>query len=148
VSKPPFVIYETFAEYKLHYERQYCRSKIFTFDNIWVRFRSAQFAHAFYESSAKDGFKDCFAWERAKRMDWIKETLINPNADLYQGRDKRNNSYNQDRRISVVYEGFVVIIDITKKGVQKDPVGATFVTAYPADDYAIKKIKSAPKWKR
>lgn len=148
MSNPAFICYTTPAEYKQHYERYYCREKIFTFDNIRVRFRSEQFAHAFYESSAKNGWKDSFSWERAKRINWIKATLENPKADSYQGRDKRNNSYDNNRRISVVYENFVVIIDITKKGAAKEPIMATFVTAYLADQYAMEKIRKAPRWKR
>ena len=148
MSLPPLLHLEKVEDYRRYYISNYCCEKIFTFDSIRVRFRSEQFAHAFYESSAKNGWKDGFSWERAKRINWIKETLENPKADSYQGRDKRNNSYDNNRRISVVYENFVVIIDITKKGAVTEPLMTTFVTAYPADQYAMEKIRKAPRWKR
>lgn len=148
MSKPAFVHYDTPAEYKQYYIKHYCREKIFTFDGVRVKFEQSQFAHAFYEASKKDGKKDNFSLERARRIDWIKATLENPKADIYQGRDKRTNLYNNNRRISVVYENFVVIIDITKKGAAKNPISAKFVTAYPADQYAIAKIRNSPRWNK
>lgn len=147
MSLPPLVCYEKTEDYKRYYISQYCREKIFTFDGIRVFFRQERFAHAFYEATARDGKKDVFSRERAERIDWIKSTLENPKADMYQGWDKRKYTYDESRRISVVYEDFVVIMDITKRGLDKSPLESKFITAYPADRFAMKKIRTAPRWK-
>jgi len=38
-----------------------------------------------YESSMRNNVKDMFSKERSARIDWIKATLENPAADIYQG---------------------------------------------------------------
>lgn len=103
------------------------------------------FGHAFYESSARDGRKDVFSPVRAQRIDWIKATLENPDADLFQGWDKRARQYDGTRRVAVVYEDFVVVVAIglTKARVLK----ANFVTCYQADN-SINKIRRSPAWSR
>ena len=144
MSLPRLLEYETEAEYKDHFKRSYCRGAITTFDGIAVYFRPDKFDHAFYESSARDGNKDQFSFVRAQRLDWIKATLEHPEADLYMGWDKRGKNYNPHRRVSVIYEDFVVIIEIrqTKAGKLK----GNFVTCYKADN-SIGKIRNAPEWK-
>lgn len=142
---PPFVVYETVEEYKTHYKRGYCQKPTRTFDGIDIYFGADKFEHAFYESSQRDGVKDTFSVERAKRIDWIKATLENPNAVLYQGWDAKSREYTSNRRVSVVYGDFVVVIYLSlhKRGALK----GNFVTCYEADN-SMGKIRSSPLWER
>jgi len=144
VSKPPFICYATPAEYKQYFEKHYCRAKIITFDNIRVYFSPSKFGHVFYESTNRDGKKDAFSIHRAKRIDWIKATLENPHAELYQGWNKKDKVIEPNRRVSVVYEEFVVVIDV-KFDEQDRPIKAEFITAYVADN-SINSIRKSPKW--
>ena len=76
-------------EYKKHYESTYCRAEIYTLDNIRVYFNAQKFGHAFYENSQhRSGPKEQFSPERAQRMDWIKSTLMHPDALLFFGWNK------------------------------------------------------------
>lgn len=142
---PPLIFYDTPNEYKRHYLRHYCCSKIITFDSIQVYFGSSKWEHVFYDSSLRDGKKDVFSPMRAQRIDWIKATLENANAELYQGWNKKTKTYENNRRVSVVYEDFVVVILISQLDASKIPYKAQFITAYVADN-SIKKIRKSPKW--
>jgi hypothetical protein len=121
---PALTVYTTPAEYRQHYEKHYCQEKIFTFDGIRVYFRQTKFGHAFYESSARDGKKDWFSKARAERIGWIRATLENPKAELYQGWNKDGKVYDDSRRVSVVYEDFIVVIRINKIDSQGKPLTA------------------------
>lgn len=146
MSLPPLLHYESVADYKRHYERYFQRATIVTFDGIRVYFKPQKFGHAFYENSQRiKGPKDEFSPVRAQRMDWIKATLENPNARIYQGWNKEYRVYEEDRRVSVVYEDFVVVIELSlgKQGELK----ANFVTCYVADK-SISKINNSPEWNR
>ena len=146
MSLPPLLHYDSVAEYKYHYERHFQRATIITFDGIRVYFKPQKFGHAFYENSQKmKGPKDRFSPARAQRMDWIRATLENPNASIYQGWNKKDRVYEEDRRVSVVYEDFVVVIELrlSKQGELK----ANFITCYVADQ-SIGQIKKSPKWDR
>lgn len=145
MSEPALIYYATVAEYKRHYEKHYCQEKILTFDSVRVYFRSSKFGHVFYESSARDGKKDQFSKTRAERIAWIRATLENPKAELYQGWNKDDKVYDISRRVSVVYEDFVVVIRINKFDTNGKPTTADFVTAYVADN-SIDRIRSSPKW--
>ena len=145
---PPLVNYKTEIEYREHYEKVYCRCGIATFDGIIVRFRKSQFQHAFYESSRRDGKKDKFSSSRAARIDWIKAALEDPESERYQGWDRDRGSYSQERRVAIVMENYVVIIDLTS------PRTGEFVTAFadrgirvPGRPRTIDQIRQAPKWK-
>lgn len=144
MSLPPLLEYESEAEYRDHYQRVYCRGVVSTFDGIRVYFDAQKFGHAFYESSARRGGpKVSFSLVRAKRMDWIMATLEHPDAVLYQGWDKDKRRYAPERRVSVVYEDFVVVIDL--KNAAGGKLKAKFVTCYQADN-SIDKIRCSPKW--
>lgn len=145
MMKPALIHYATPAEYKQHYENHYCRERIFTFDSIRVFFRQAKFGHVFYESSARDGKKDKFSKNRAERIGWIRATLEHPDAELYQGWNKDDKVYDNSRRVSVVYDDFVVVIWMKKPNSNGKSEAADFVTAYVADN-SIDKIKNSPKW--
>lgn len=143
---PSLVIYQTTVEYQQHYEKFYCRENIFTFDKVRVHFKKSKFGHAFYESTGRDGNKDLFSRKRAERIDWIKATIENPEAELFMGWNKRNKIYDRDRRVSIVYESFVVVIEIYKRDTYCKPISANFITAYVAEDRTMRKIKDSPKW--
>lgn len=145
MALPPLVQYETVAEYRAHYENIYCRGIITTFDGIRVYFSAEKFGHAFYESSSRDGAKDVFSRVRAQRIDWIRATLENAGASLYQGWDKKSRRYDGTRRVAVVYEDFVVVIVMSLK--RDNTLKANFVTCYQADN-SIDKIRSSPVWLR
>lgn len=145
MSKPTLIHYSTPAEYRQHYEKHYCREKIFTFDSIRVHFRQSKFGHVFYESSTRNGKKDKFSQSRAERIGWIRATLEHPKAELYQGWNKDDKVYDNSRRVSVVYDDFVVVIWMNKLDADRKPTAADFVTAYVADN-SIEKIRQSPKW--
>ena len=133
-------------EYRQHYQRNYCRGNIVTNDGIRVYFKPQKFDHAFYENSrGRSGAKDAFSPERAQRMDWIKATLEHPEAELFVGWNKDKKCHDDTRRVSVVYQNFVVIIELSlnKQGVLK----GNFVTCYVADN-SMTKIRKAPAWNR
>ncbi len=138
---PPLRQLATSAEYRQHFENIYCRQPITTFDGIEVRFRKSKFNHCFFESTNRDGIKDKFSPQRAERIDWIKATLIDRNADLYQGWDKLKKQHDNGRRVAVVMGNYVVVIAIT------GPKKADFTTAYLADSArSISLIRQSPKW--
>ena len=129
--------------YREHYIREYCHGNIKTFVGISVYFSRQKIEHCFYESSQRDGIKDTFSHVRAQRIDWIKATLENSNADLYKGWIKREHRYNSARRVAVAYQDFVVIIDLSLK--QNGNLKANFVTCFQAEN-SIGKIRTSPKW--
>lgn len=137
---PNFVILPDEKDYKNYYINKYCNNEIITFDGIKVKFYDEQFDHAFYESSLKNGTKDVFSLERAKRIDWIEYALQNKdNVELYKGYNKRNKSYTISRRVhSIDSEDYVVVILFTSNTTAK------FLTAYYADNSGSK-IKNSPK---
>jgi len=141
---PPKVVYSTEAQYRQHYQRVYCQQPITTFDGIPVFFRRNQLDHCMFERSGRDGVKDVFSRVRAERIDWIKATLGNPKADLYQGWDKKKRKNDKNNRVAVVYENFVVVIRL-KRRQDRSVEKADFVTAYQADN-SIQKIRRMPRW--
>ncbi len=129
-------------DYKEYYILNYCKQKIFTYSGIEVKFYEDQFEHAFFESKQyKKRDKSIFSWERAKRMDWIKNVLLDSNAELYVGWDRDKKKYNENRRVSIISEdNYVVILNIINNKKAK------FITAYNASISNARKIRSAPKW--
>jgi hypothetical protein len=143
MALPPLVYYNTASEYRLHYQNTYCRADIRTFDGIRVYFSQDRFGHAFYESTDRDGSKDTFSPVRAQRIDWIKATLENPSAVLFQGWDRKARQYDGTRRVAVVYEDFVVVVKMGLAG--NDQMKANFLTCYQADN-SIQRILRSPRW--
>ena len=78
-------------------------------------------------------------------MEWIRATLENADSDLFQGWDKHKRRYDPGRRVCVVYEDFVVILQMLLKA--NGELKAEFVTCYQADN-SIGKIKRSPKWSK
>ena len=138
----PLVKYSSIKQYRKHFEIVYCNGKIFTFDGIRVFFKKTDFDHCFYKSiNFKD---DTFSYERAERIDWIKETLENPNSDLRCGWISKIKKIDCSRRVAIVNKNYVVIIKISSN---KDKIlKANFITAFVADK-SIDKILKMPKWK-
>jgi hypothetical protein len=144
MSVPPLLELDTRLAYKNHYERHYCRGNIVTHDGIRIYFKPQKFGHAFYcNASGRSGAKDEFDEERAKRMDWVKLTLQHPEAELFVGWNKDDKCHEDTRRVSVVYEEFVVIIELSLSN--KGELKGNFITCYLADR-SIVKIKSGPLW--
>ena len=148
MSYAPFIEYATPEEYRVHFERVYCRGPITTFDDIEVRFRKTRFGHDFYESTKRNQQKDLFSRERARRIDWIKKVLQDPTAELYQGWDRKRKIHDNRSRVALVVDGYVVVIRLTA------PKKAMFVTAYVAGSKptggqrisTMDKIRSGPRW--
>jgi len=141
LAYPSLVRYQTPEEYRMHYERIYCRGPITTFDGIKVRFRKDRFDHCFFESTRRNQVKDQFSVLRAERIDWIKAALQDPNAELYVGWDRKRKRYDNSHRVSVAVESYVVVIRLSAVN------EAQFVTAYDADSAStIGRIRRSPKW--
>jgi len=143
MNLPSLVYYHTVSQYRKHYESLYCSKPILTFDKIPVWFKKSSFRHAFFESSHRDDKKDKFSPVRSQRIDWIKATLQNSGAMLYCGWDKAKRRYDPRWRVSVVYDDYVVVIQLRLK--QDGSLKAEFRTAYVADN-SIAKIRNSPKW--
>lgn len=140
---PSLVSYSTQGEYRTHFEQIYCKTPISTFDGIQVRFRKTDFNHCFFESTRRNGIKDKFSLKRSERMDWIEAVLMDPNADLRDGWDKKKKRYDNSRRVALVVGPYVVVIALQKNNATK----AKFITAYVADsDTTVKKIMKSPVW--
>lgn len=138
LAYPPLVQYGTEQEYRNHFEREYCRGPIATFDGVQVRFRKGMFDHCFFESVViKD---DTFSNRRAERVDWIKAALQDPNAELREGWDNKKKRPAKDRRVAVVMGSYVVIIRIRPNN------KADFVTAFVATGRTINQIRTNPIW--
>ena len=73
------------------WRQEYCRQEIYTHDGVRVKFYDSNFDHAFYESSDrrqstnKKKHKDILSPRRLSRMLWIKDTLADPEAVMYEG---------------------------------------------------------------
>jgi hypothetical protein len=131
------------AAYRAHYEASYVRARVSTHHGIPFYFHRDKFDHAFFEATNRDGVKNQFSLPRAQRMDWIAETLREPNADWYQGWVKHKKHYDVTCPVSVAYGDFVVIIRLSKK--RDASLKANFITCYDADN-SIGKIRQSPIW--
>jgi hypothetical protein len=108
-----------------------------------VYFPKQQFDDAFFESAnrrARD--KSVFSLARAERIDWIRAALEDPKAELYQGWDRDRKVIDRDRRITVVYGNYVVVLLV-----RRNRNSATFITAYVAEANTIQKIRNSPRWR-
>ena len=148
MGSPPFVEYENEAAYRAHFRRVYCQRPIWTFDDIEVRFRVRQFDHCFFESSRRDGVKDVFSRDRARRIDWIRASLQDPEAELYEGWDSYRKRPDPSRRVALVLGEYAVIIAM------KGDLKADFVTAFvaqpapPGQLSTVQKIRRGRIWKK
>lgn len=140
---PPLLKLADEAAYRQHFHENYCTGAIMTHDGIPTYFDRWKFDHAFFESvTAKD---DTFSLIRAERMDWIRITLQDVTADRFQGWNKKTKTYLPHRRVEVVHEDFVVVLQISRK--RNGRLKAKFVTCYQADN-SIGMIRQSPAWDR
>ena len=134
----------TEAELREIWRNEYCypAKPIKTFDDVIVRFFENKFDHCFYESyNRQERDKSILSLNRLEKMLWIKETLQDAEAMLKKGWDRKTKSYNNSRRVALVKDSYVVIIEFT--GIKK----AVFVTAYELQvDKNIHNIKQSPDW--
>ncbi len=137
--------FDTVEEYRLHFERVYCRGVIYTHDNIRVYFSRDQFGHAFYECLNRDRNKNDFSEKRAERMNWIKEILENPNSTMLKGWNQNKRNYDSSRRVSFLVENFVVVLSFHLK--RNDELKANFITCFVADN-SMDKILLSPPWNK
>lgn len=140
---PLLVTYDTEQEYYEHFCRVYCSDDdpIYTFDGIRVDFYQGHFRHAFRKSAdRRKSDKSVFSLERAKRIDRIKWALESPKGELFQGWNKHRRVIDPQRRVCVVLENYVVVIQL------KDKKEAFFVTAFISDKRTLELIRSGPKW--
>ena len=141
---PPLLAYVAVDEYREHYERNYCRRAIYTFDGVRVYFPKGSFWHAFFRSQRGKKAKKTLilAPERAVRMDWIAAALLDPSSERYVGWDKRRKIHDPARRVTVVQGDYVVVIQLNGPG------RAFFITAFVADSAStLAEIRKSPVWK-
>lgn len=141
-SLPPLRKLNTEDDYRDYYERVYCSKPIITFDGIEVHFYPEKFDDAFFESKdRKKRDKSIFSINRASKIDWIKYTLENPKAEIFEGWDRDKKMPRSDRRVAILCpQNYVVIITILRGRKAK------FITAYTVDNMAsVLKIKSSKK---
>lgn len=139
----------TEEQFRQLWHDEYVMQEIYTHDGIKVHFYDNNFDHAFYESTGRNvskkskQHKDVLSYQRLARIRWIKEVLVDKNAQMFEGYDKTTKKYSRKKRVAVVVGNYVVIIQMF---VGKD--GAThakFITAYVADN-SIDKILHSPIW--
>ena len=139
-NRPPFQEHGDLELYRGFYNSAFSKP-IVTHDGISVYFRRNRFGHAIQESSQKDGNKDTFSIERAKRLGWIKIALQDLNLELKAGWNKKDKCYDHTGRVTLMIDDFVVVIRLISS------VKAEFVTCYVADSPRTKRlILSSPTW--
>lgn len=140
---PPYLMLADEAAYQIHFMNNFVRADVRTHHGIRVHFEAADFSHAFYESTQRNGVKDQFSQGRSQRMDWITHTLADPNADWYQGWIKARKVYDTTRSVAVACGDFVVVLKFRAR--RDGHIVANFVTCYYADN-SINKIRQSPAW--
>lgn len=140
---PPLLKLADRAAYRAQFIADYCREPVMTHDNIPVYFDRTKFDHAFFESV--HSHDDTFSSVRAERMNWIKLTLQDATADRFQGWNKKTKNYEPHRRVEVVHEDFVIVLQISRK--KSGQLKARFVTCFQADN-SIVRIRQSPAWNR
>jgi len=125
------------------WKKEYCKQTIKTFDDIVVQFFDSMFDHCFYESAdrrKKD--KSILSLNRLEKIYWIKDALLDPDAELKVGWDSQSKSYNRSRRVTLVKGNYVVVILLFAEK------RARFITAYEVnEDENLEKIKSSPAYR-
>ena len=149
MTYPPLLQLASQEEYQTQWEIHYCQQPIFTFDEIRVRFRKEDFAHAFYESVRAKAAKDVFSTKRAERLPWIKVALQDSASERFIGWDNTKKRYDHSRRVTIVMGDYVVVIALLSKRSNE----ARFITAYVGDSIGrngrlstIELIRSGPLW--
>lgn len=138
---------ELIEKYRQVYIETYVKNadgeEVFIYDwhGIRVRFHAKTFDHAFSESPDYrfgSGYHDKFSQKRARCILWIKEVLAATNGTIEcinQNRRDSRNRLKQRRVLVVVEEKYVVVLQVDRNQELE------FVTAFPADEGYIRKIK-------
>jgi hypothetical protein len=132
---------KTIDEYYQIFCETYCNhsNPILTFDKILVKFFPDMFYHAFYESDDfKKKDKSLFSYNRAEKILWIKDTLLDKSAILKKGWDSKNKTYDNTRRVAIVKKDYVVIIRLLNIN------SAKFITAFQHNN--IERVPNSPNW--
>ena len=139
---PPLLILPKMDDYYDQYVCNLANSNIVTCHGVRVYFNRSKkhFKHSFFESTQHDRNKNVFSRVRAERMDWIKPTLTDHNANWYQG--WMNKEYVIDRSVAVARGSFVVVLKYKASG---GSLAANFVTCFVADN-SMDKIRTSPSW--
>lgn len=140
MSYPALVIYGTESDYKDHFREKYCQKVLATFDGITVGFTHSDFKHAFYQASGNQR-KGAFSKDRARRIDWIEAALGDQTAQLHCGWHAVRKQVDTTRRVALVQNNYVVVIQLLSKSNK-----ARFVTAYAASRSTVQRIKNSRKW--
>ncbi len=133
--------FSTVQEYKNYFMNEYCVSGVVTHQDIQVNFYPDTFEHAFYKSrNRKRADKSIFDHERARRIGWIKDVLIDATIPIYVGWDSKRKRYDSSNKVSLITtDGYVVVIRLI------NDTRAKFVTAYLIDNGdVLDKICSSP----
>jgi hypothetical protein len=125
---------DSVAEYRAHFEDEYCAEPLVTFDGLSVCFEPDDFDHAFFEGD----YKHRFSRERAERINWIGAALQDQYALLFKGWD-RTVGYTMARRVCLAGD-YVAVIALDIHG------DARFKTAYVANSETRRKILASPRW--
>jgi hypothetical protein len=107
-----------------------------------VKFHPEMFNHAFYESyNRQKRDKSILSLNRCQKILWIKDTLEDPSACLKQGWDRDKKRYVKERRVALVKNNYIVIIQlVTLKE-------ARFISAYEVNDSQnVARILASPDW--
>lgn len=98
-------------------------------------------AHRYVDTGRKKGRCGCCIIKSGKIF-WIKDALMDSEAELKIGWDSKTKSYDKSRRVTLVKGNYVVVILLF--GEKK----ARFITAYEVNDGEnLEKIKNSPGYK-
>ncbi|KIC43849.1 hypothetical protein RA28_19685 [Ruegeria sp. ANG-S4] len=143
MTLPPFLNLPDEAAYRAHFNANFVHAEVTTHHGIRVHFKEADFGHAFFESTQRNGVKDQFSADRSQRMDWILHTINDANADWYKGWIRRTKTYDSTRSVAVACGDFVVVLRFHAR--RDGQLAANFMTCYFADN-SIGKIRQSPAW--
>lgn len=132
-------------DYRSHYIQNFTKRPVplrLPTGSAPVYFSPGRFDHAFFESSLRDGQKDQFSLERARRMDEISNALQDLSLDRRAGWDPKKGCHHTSSVILCV-DDFVVIIRFTLN--RQGRLKGKFVTCFVADN-SISKIRQNPAW--
>lgn len=125
------------------WHKEYCEQLIQTFDDIVVQFYTSMFDHCFFESeNRREKDKSILSLNRLEKIYWIKDALMDPEAELKVGWDSKSKSYNKSRRVTLVKGNYVVVILLFREK------RARFITAYEVNECEnLEKIRNSPNYR-
>lgn len=139
---------KTIEEYRNYYHANLCATQIQCHLGFPILFRRDNFEHAFYESTRGTAVKtNIFSFERAARMDEIAPALRGniENVAWKAGWDRKKKAYSSPNRVCLTSADLAIVLNISRDASKRIKLGK-FVTAYPAGDHTLSKLKAAPVW--